>query len=205
MKSVLRFTFLNISFEIFAVPPHPLAISFYKAAHSKVRRTHTYLFLSLDICIKRRFVKTSSVCFSLCLCSILIMLPVHISAPEHSASLCLYPQLLVWFVAFESLMPHVELNVESSQSVYQSPLSPTPLPLGFVTLTTGRGSVGALSLTVIINNLDPQKWATRLLDALSGLKRLDAISVASIHPLVCYSEPSAYPIHSVQVIGSLRL
>lgn len=135
--------------------------------------------------------------FSLCLCSILIMLPVHISVPEHSASLCLYSQL--WFVAFESLMPHVDHNVESSQSMSQPPLSPPSLPLGFVTLTTGRGSAGAecraLSLTVIINNLEPQKWAMRLLDTLSGLKRSDAISVASIHPLVCFGQTSAYPVH----------
>lgn len=131
---------------------------------------------------------------SLCLCSILIMLSLHISAPEHSASPCFYPQALVWFVAFKSLMPHVDHNVESSQSMSQPPLFP-PLPLGFVTLTTGRGSAGAecraLSLTVIINNLEPQKWAMRLLDTLSGLERSDVllISVAWIYPLVCISSP----------------
>lgn len=94
-----------------------------------------------------------------------------------------------------------ELPVDVSAS------SSPPLPLGFVTLTTGRGSAGAecwaLSLTVIINNLEPQKWAMRLLDTLSCLKRLDAlsvsVSVSSSYPLVCLSKSSAYALSSASI------
>lgn len=132
-----------------------------------------------------------------------LFLLLHISVTEHSASSCFFPQLLFWFVAFKSLTPHVHHNGEISHSMSQPHF--LPLPLGFVTLTTGRGSAGAecgaLGLTVIINNLEPQKWAMRLLDTLSGLKRSDAfcISVAWIYHLVSVILCFAYPIHSVRI------
>lgn len=120
------------------------------------------------------------------------MLPLHISAPETFSIVLSFNS---WFDLF--LSSHRCLMQTITWRAFIRRFSPHPfpfLPPGFVTLTTSRGSAGAqcwaLSLTVIINNLELQKWATRLSDTLSGLKRSDALSpqVAWIYPLLCFGK-----------------
>lgn len=91
--------------------PHCLSLDMYNKAACPARICRC---IQIPIC---------AVFLSVCLCSILILLPLHISVPEHSASLCVYPQLFTLICCFQ-VIDAIDHNVESSQS--QPPL-PTRL------------------------------------------------------------------------------
>lgn len=152
-----RIIWLLVSFVYFLqcllTPSSSLSTRLLIQRWEKSKLIKVFVFVS---CLPSNVQMCSAVLLA-CVCALFWLCCLCTFQPQNIQHHCAF-MLSSWFDLLLSSHWCLMLTIMLTAPVDVSP-PPPPLPLGFVTLTTSRGSAGAqywaLSLTVIINNLEP--------------------------------------------------